>query len=436
MIGSSLAFAINSLDQLVHHPSITSAPSLTGSSSPSSASSVGTISPVDPAQSPELDEMEPGAFHLYQLQQQRLQQQLHLQQQAAATMGEGTSPRAAGQGGVGAPPPPRMTIPGNMTALAPHYLSHHVPGPQPHPHHARLPVPPPLPQQQQAAMRLQQQQQAQAQQQQQQQQQQSSSSNLQSPNYGGGMPMPPPQGGGGMDDGFSPMSPTFAPSPRCGGGGVGINMSSMNNMCNSSSSSTTSSAPSSSSTVGANNGINGNRAALFETTAGIELVQVLLETESRALILFNVETIPAELLMVACEKLGSLAYLRMDFRACRGVVFLAYHDLRASIRAFHTLARDLAALCLGNSGETRPPAVHYSIMLNAATTPRDGILLVRDGSVPAIVQLTESDVQAVFSSYGQLKNVHRRMISTSGMPGAATAFLVEYYDVQVRQSFT
>ena len=79
------------------------------------------------------------------------------------------------------------------------------------------------------------------------------------------------------------------------------------------------------------NGNNGNRASLFETTAGIEMVQYLLETESRALILFNVESVPSELLRVACEKLGCLAYLRTDFRAGKGVVFLAYDDLRAAI---------------------------------------------------------------------------------------------------------
>lgn len=237
------------------------------------------------------------------------------------------------------------------------------------------------------------------------------------------------------DEGF-PTSPPFAPSPRGMPNGGMPSSNNNSSMCNSSissnsSSNSTSSSSTSSSANPNNSNNNGNRSALFETTAGIELVQFLLETESRALILFNVETVPAELLMVACEKLGTLSYLRMDFRACRGVVFLAYHDLRASIRAFHTLGRELAGLCLGSIGEQRPPGVHYSIMLNAATTPRDGILLVRDGPVPSI-QLTESDVQAVFSSYGQLKNVHRRIITTNGaMPGGSAAFLVEYYDTQV-----
>lgn len=104
------------------------------------------------------------------------------------------------------------------------------------------------------------------------------------------------------------------------------------------------------------------------------------------------------------------------------MAFVAYHDLRAAIRCHHTLARELAAM--GLSQEQRPVIAHYSIMLNAANTPRDGILLVRDLQASSV---TESDVQAVFSSYGQLKNVHRRMLASAG---GAVIFMVEYYDLQ------
>jgi len=167
------------------------------------------------------------------------------------------------------------------------------------------------------------------------------------------------------------------------------------------------------------------RSSLFETTAGVELVQFLLETESHALILFNVETVPVDVFRMAAENLGSLVYIRMDHKASKGVVFLAYQDLRAAIRAFHTLPREFAQ----HLATERPVVAHYSIMLNAANTPRDGILLVKD----VHASVSESDVHAVFSAYGQLKNVHRR-ISNNGPhsnqgPGVEF-FLVEYYDVQ------
>lgn len=158
-----------------------------------------------------------------------------------------------------------------------------------------------------------------------------------------------------------------------------------------------------------------SRPSLLETTAGVELVQFLLETESRALVIFNVETIPTDHIHAVCDRIGTMTYFRTDFKASKGVVFLAYSDLRASIRAFHTLARDLL-------GE-KQIMVHYSIMINAATSPRDGILLLTD---PAGA-LVDSDVQSVFSAYGQLKNVHRR-IADKGL--LACIYVIEFYDVQ------
>jgi len=161
----------------------------------------------------------------------------------------------------------------------------------------------------------------------------------------------------------------------------------------------------------------GQRSSLFETTAGVELVQFLLDTESRAIILFNVEGVPMDVLRMSCESLGSLTYFHAEHKTSKGVVFVAYHDLRAALRAYHMLPAKLAAMA------HRPVLAHYSIMLNAASTPRDGILLVKDiqGAV------CESDVHAVFSGYGQLKNVHRRI---TNQPGLADIFFVEYYDMQ------
>jgi len=160
------------------------------------------------------------------------------------------------------------------------------------------------------------------------------------------------------------------------------------------------------------------RSSLFETMAGIELVQFLMEEESRALTLFNVEAVPMEALRAICEELGSLAYLRTEFKASKGVAFLAYHDLRAAFRAHHTLANDLSPYA------HRPVLVHYSIMLDAAATAREGILLVKN--LPPSVG--DSDVQAVFSSYGQLKTVVQKRMDDSG--GGTEVFAVEHYDLQ------
>lgn len=562
MIGSSLAYAINSLDNLVLHPSramasltglgggggsnkderkavgasggaghggsntdsttsscssagngvgvqfsTTGVAATPGASSPADSTSgatSGTSSPMDPTSNspennphlylnphmqthsraehaphpvgPSQSSLEPSAYQLYQLQQQRLQQIQSLQRQQQESLTAGNQSSAAA---LLAASSQQMVIPGNMTALAPHFLQpQQHKHPMPNPHHARLPVPPPLPQQQQqAALRQQQQQLVSS---------KSGEGQVDSPVLSRDPSMQNTSGGhlhsishndshqhqyqqqkparsfhqsAGTPNPASNSQNTPPPYP------YQHNQLQLNQQQQHLGVKKTQECASLEHSGAAGVGGGRNRASLFETLVGVELCHFLLETESRALILFNVEHVSAEHLTRVCERLGTLAYLRMDFRANRGVVFLAYHDLRASLRAFHILPRELGAMsqydtALCPSG--RPPSplaptpsVHYSIMLNAATTPRDGILLVRETSPSSIpshsLPFTESDVQAVFSSYGQLKNVHRRILLSSSPsssntssyhtvtppsgslplpPGNGLAFLVEFYDVQ------
>lgn len=73
----------------------------------------------------------------------------------------------------------------------------------------------------------------------------------------------------------------------------------------------------------------------------------------------------------------------------QGIAFVAYHDLRAAIRCHHTLGRELASM--GLSIDQRPVIAHYSIMLNAANTPRDGILLVSPMMTSLSTPLSSAD---------------------------------------------
>lgn len=237
MIGSSLAFAINSLE----HTSQTGQLSGWGSTD---SSSNGTVSPVDPARSPSLEDTtpDPATFQLYQ---HLLAQQA---QQLAAVQHAGASTPVQHPGGK--PSGPRIRIP--VVQGAP---------PPPHP-------PPPHTYAQPTA-----------------QHNPALSAPMLSPatsyvTTAGPMPVV-------ADDPLKcPTSPHgyVASSPRA---------------------------------TGPTGGVAGTRATLFETSAGIEMVQFLLETESRALMIFNVEAVPSEILLMACEKLGSLAYLRTEFRASR-----------------------------------------------------------------------------------------------------------------------
>lgn len=222
MIGSSLAYAINSLDNLVLHPSramasltglgggggsnkderkavgasggaghggsntdsttsscssagngvgvqfsTTGVAATPGASSPADSTSgatSGTSSPVDPTSNspennphlylnphmqthsraehaphpvgPSQSSLEPSAYQLYQLQQQRLQQIQSLQRQQQESLTAGNQSSAAA---LLAASSQQMVIPGNMTALAPHFLQpQQHKHPMPNPHHARL----------------------------------------------------------------------------------------------------------------------------------------------------------------------------------------------------------------------------------------------------------------------------------------------------------
>lgn len=83
--------------------------------------------------------------------------------------------------------------------------------------------------------------------------------------------------------------------------------------------------------------------AVLNAPAGAELIEFLTEQASRALVLWNVETIPEDVLRTACEVHGPLYYLRVEHRRKR-VVFLAYYDIRDAVNAHQSLGRELFQL--------------------------------------------------------------------------------------------
>ena len=89
-----------------------------------------------------------------------------------------------------------------------------------------------------------------------------------------------------------------------------------------------------------------------------QLISFTCETESRGLILLNVEHVEVEHLRTRCMEQGSLKYLEMEFQHTHGVVFVAYQDLRAAEGAFRALGRNVVS--------STPIAVHYSVPLDAS----------------------------------------------------------------------
>lgn len=81
--------------------------------------------------------------------------------------------------------------------------------------------------------------------------------------------------------------------------------------------------------------------AVLNSPAGAELMEFLTERASRALVLWNVESVAEKELRAACEAYGSLYYLRAEHRR-KKVVFLAYYDMRDAVNAHQSLGKDLA----------------------------------------------------------------------------------------------
>ena len=71
--------------------------------------------------------------------------------------------------------------------------------------------------------------------------------------------------------------------------------------------------------------------AVLSCPAGPELMPFLSEHETRAIVLWN--TNPSIDLRGVCEAYGEVFYLRSVFQS-RGVIFVAYYDVRAAVRAY------------------------------------------------------------------------------------------------------
>jgi len=153
-----------------------------------------------------------------------------------------------------------------------------------------------------------------------------------------------------------------------------------------------------------------NSAPATETAYGTwqTLLKFAQDLESRALILLNVESVLVEGLCSECLAFGSLKYLETEFQQTFGVVFLAYQDLRSAEAAFRSLGERL-------SNGTCTVAVHYCVSLDAAVSPKEHTLLVRN--VPGTVR--DEEVRHLFACYGQLRSLQKEMAVVAPMEASS-----------------
>ena len=154
------------------------------------------------------------------------------------------------------------------------------------------------------------------------------------------------------------------------------------------------------------------------------------ENESRAIILFHSPLVQASAVRDACQKFGVLYYIRPEFHS-KGVTLLCYFDLRSAIRAKSSLPTEL--------GDEAEASAHYSIQLHASNSSSEEFrLLVHN--IP--IQNTETDVEAIFSRYGQLRSFEKHKDSKADLQteenielknsadNSHSSYLVEFYNIQ------
>lgn len=164
----------------------------------------------------------------------------------------------------------------------------------------------------------------------------------------------------------------------------------------------------------------GNISVLGNTKA--ELSPFINESESRALIIFHSPNATQVAIRDACAKFGVLYYIRPDFHS-RGVTFISYFDLQAAIAAKTAIAEGL--------GSDADVSVHYSVMLHATNSNTEEYKLVVKNLPEGAI---ESNVQSIFSRYGQLRSIQKTFGSSINLSESAhnvpLAYTIEYFNIQ------
>lgn len=144
---------------------------------------------------------------------------------------------------------------------------------------------------------------------------------------------------------------------------------------------------------------------------------------SRALAIFGLTALQLSEVKSTCEAFGSLLYFRSEFFYSKGLLLIAYHDLRSARHAAGELRSYLQQMIAGsNDVQSAATEHHIKVLFSVSLTSsfeRDGSTLVISGVPPHISDQDVSDLLS--STYGELRSVQCEA------PGC---LIVEFYDIQ------
>ena len=151
------------------------------------------------------------------------------------------------------------------------------------------------------------------------------------------------------------------------------------------------------------------------------------EPESRALVVFHSPDVTSYDIKTTCKMFGSLFYFRSDFHSF-GITLVCYCDLRCAVDAHRSLRSRL-----GRLADATP---YFSVILHCMHGCDESKLCI--SPVPA--DMSETDVQGIFSRYGHLRSIQKSFndggvastLSTTGTSPTLTTcdYTVEYFSIQ------
>jgi len=139
---------------------------------------------------------------------------------------------------------------------------------------------------------------------------------------------------------------------------------------------------------------------------------------SRALAIFGLAGLQLSEVKPTLEAFGSLLYLRSECFASKGVLMIAYHDLRSSRHAAGELKVYLQQMIDGGGQKTLDIKVMYCLSLTSSSERDDSTLVI--SNLPTSVR--EQSVRDLLeTTFGALRSVQRE---------PAGCYIVEFFDLQ------
>jgi RNA recognition motif-containing protein len=151
---------------------------------------------------------------------------------------------------------------------------------------------------------------------------------------------------------------------------------------------------------------------------------------SRALVLVGTRLFDVSDVKTACDYFGSLSYFRPEFSKDRGLIFLAYHDLRSAILAAHELKQHLEAMVHPRSAVREYLKnnldVLFSTSLNSSSPMDESILLISNLSAT----LDEKRFHSMMKSYGMIRSIYFHSDRADSDGHELVSCTVEFHDIQ------